>query len=471
MSLRVRITLIFVAALTSAFAASGAYLLHLGITDSRTLATALVLGAAAGAALSYVAAGSIVRPIVDARNSVRQLARGGMPENLRVHEDEIGQLLEHFNTIASRLNETLEELRDEREKASAMLERMAEGIIVTDNDGRIVLFNRAAERIFNLPASRATGKTVTDVFLDYELSAMLMRALRQAVTQTGEVRIASTNSDHVARERILDVFVTRVETERGHGFGAVMVLHDLTEIRRLENIRRDFVANVSHELRTPIASIRAMTETLLMGAKDDPEAAQEFLTTVSKEAERLSVLLDDLLEVARIESGKREMHKTELDASELVETVVGKLRPQAESHGIMLSTSVPHVKMFHANHDAMQQILVNLIDNAIKYTPERGRVSVECEEAPEDTIKFIVRDTGVGIPRSDIPRIFERFYRVDKARSRELGGTGLGLSIVKHLVEAQGGDVKVESRMGQGSVFTVTLPRGVPETAAPNVAP
>jgi two-component system phosphate regulon sensor histidine kinase PhoR len=346
-----------------------------------------------------------------------------------------------------------------------MLTRMADGIIVTDVSGRIVLFNPAAERIFGIPAARAVDRTITDVFMDYDFSAMLTRAFGQGVSQTGEVKVERP------QERLLDVFVTLVETEGGDGHGAVIVLHDLTEIRRLENIRRDFVANVSHELRTPVASIRAMAEALLMGAKDDPETLEQFLETMLKETERLSTLLDDLLELARIESGRRELRKVDLNARQLVETVLRKLRPQAERKQLCVSVDVPADLTLRADPDAMQQVLVNLLDNAIKYTPEGGKVGVECrvssvevmtDEPPPVTrhpspVTLIVRDTGVGIPREHLPRIFERFYRVDKARSREMGGTGLGLSIVKHLVELQGGRVTVESAVGKGSVFTVTL--------------
>ena len=473
MSLRWRITFIFILLISAALICVGMYLLRVGI-ESRFLTVDLVAVGLVSVLLCYWMLGNVLAPFEEARDSVRRLAnKDNVVVTSVAHKDEIGEFIIALNALSMRLQETQAELQREKEKSEAMLTRMADGIIVTDVSGRIVLFNPAAERIFGIPAQRALDKTVTDVFMDYDLSTMLARALGQGVPQTGEVKVERP------QEGTLDVFVTLVETEGGQGHGAVIVLHDLTEIRRLENVRRDFVANVSHELRTPVASIRAMAETLLMGAKDDPEAAQQFLETMLKETERLSSLLDDLLELARIEAGKREPRKVDLNVRELVETVLNKLRPHAERKQLTVTVDVPDNLTLRADPDAMQQILVNLLDNAIKYTPNGGNVRVKGEgrgrkgKEGEDngSLPFLpplspsfpcvvlsVSDTGVGIPREHLLRIFERFYRVDKARSREMGGTGLGLSIVKHLVESQGGQMTVESEVGRGSTFTVTLP-------------
>jgi two-component system phosphate regulon sensor histidine kinase PhoR len=465
MSLRWRLTFLFAFLLSAALISVSVYALRVGIETKRLTVDALIVGIIS-VLLCYRVLGNVLGPLEEASESARQLAKKQVRQTDRLpHRDEIGELVTTLNALSLRLHEMQEELQQEKEKSKAMLTRMADGIIVTDVSGRIVLFNPAAERIFGIPAARAVDRTITDVFMDYDFSAMLTRAFGQGVSQTGEVKVERP------QERLLDVFVTLVETEGGDGHGAVIVLHDLTEIRRLENIRRDFVANVSHELRTPVASIRAMAEALLMGAKDDPETLEQFLETMLKETERLSTLLDDLLELARIESGRRELRKVDLNARQLVETVLRKLRPQAERKQLCVSVDVPADLTLRADPDAMQQVLVNLLDNAIKYTPEGGKVGVECrvssvevmtDEPPPVTrhpspVTLIVRDTGVGIPREHLPRIFERFYRVDKARSREMGGTGLGLSIVKHLVELQGGRVTVESAVGKGSVFTVTL--------------
>jgi len=485
MSLRWRLTFLFALLISAALIGAGVYLLRVGI-ETKRLTLDLVAVGLVSVLLCYWMLGNVLAPFEEARKSARRLVN----KDSVAHKDEIGEFVAALSALSMRLQETQRELQREKEKSEAMLTRMADGIIVTDISGRIVLFNPAAERIFGIPVQRALNKTVTDVFMDYDLSAMLARALEQGVPQTGEVKVERP------QERILNVFVTLVETEGGQGHGAVIVLHDLTEIRRLENIRRDFVANVSHELRTPVASLRAMAETLLMGAKDDPEASQQFLETMLKETERLSSLLDDLLELARIEAGKREPRKVDLNARELVETVLNKLRPHAERKQLNVIVDVPDGLTLRADPDAMQQILVNLLDNAIKYTSNGGRVTVkgevrgskgkegevkgergtEAEGKKEPSLEssslpllpltspyfpFVVlsvSDTGVGIPREHLPRIFERFYRVDKARSREIGGTGLGLSIVKHLVESQGGQVTVESAVGEGSVFTVTLP-------------
>lgn len=463
MPLRWRLTVLFALLMSAALISVSLYALRDGIEMKRLTVDALIVGVIS-VLLCYWALGNVLGPLEEGRASARQLVSSHVGQTVSLpYKDEIGELVTTLNALSLRLNEMQEELQQEKEKSEAMLQRMADGIIVTDVSGRIVLFNPAAERIFGIPAARAVGRTITDVFMDYDLSAMLARALSQGVPQTGEVKVERP------QERILDVFVTLVETEGGQGHGAVIVLHDLTEIRRLENIRRDFVANVSHELRTPIASLRAMSETLLMGAKDDPEASQQFLETMLKETERLSSLLDDLLELARIEAGKREPRRVDLNVRELVETVLNKLRPHAERKQLHLTVDVPDDLTLRADPDAMQQILVNLLDNAIKYTPNGGSVTVRGEVMGDKemdggsssslpSVVLSVSDTGVGIPREHQSRIFERFYRVDKARSREMGGTGLGLSIVKHLVEAQGGQVTVESEVGRGSTFTVTLP-------------
>jgi two-component system phosphate regulon sensor histidine kinase PhoR len=496
-SLRWRLTFTFSLLISALLIGAGVHLLRAGMETQRIPIDFVIVGIVS-IALCYWALGNVLGPLEEACNSARRLTSDAAATS-GARKDEIAQVVSMLNLLSTQLSETQEKLQQEKEKSEAMLTRMADGIIVTDNDGRIVLFNPAAERIFGIPAARAVSKTVTDVFMDYDLSAMLARALGQGVPQTGEVTIGVMErwsdgviehrstpttlqpSSPLTLQRFLDAFVTLVETEGGDGHGAVIVLHDLTDIRRLENIRRDFVANVSHELRTPVASIRAMSETLLMGAKDDPATSQQFLETMLKETERLSALLDDLLELARIESGKRELRKVNLNARELIETVLRKLRPHAERKQLTVTVDVPADLTLRADPDAMQQILVNLLDNAIKYTSNSGSVRVKGERRgrkrkegdnvgsfpllspPAPSFPFIVlsvSDTGVGIPREHLTRIFERFYRVDKARSRELGGTGLGLSIVKHLVESQGGKVTVESELGKGSVFTVTLPTG-----------
>lgn len=241
----------------------------------------------------------------------------------------------------------------------------------------------------------------------------------------------------------------------GAGEGSLVGRNLVEEIRRLETIRRDFVANVSHELRTPLASIRAMAETLQDGALDDGKVAERFLGTIITETQRLTRISEDLLILSNAESGTP--HRSTFSLSELLEEVVGRFRPQAEKSGIQLVAAIPPGLPVYADHDQIEQVMINLIDNAIKYTPIGGRAQITAERLNNGAIAVHIQDTGIGIMPEDQPRIFERFYRVDKARSRQSGGTGLGLSIVKHIVEAHGGTVGVDSEFGSGSTFTFTL--------------
>jgi two-component system phosphate regulon sensor histidine kinase PhoR len=246
--------------------------------------------------------------------------------------------------------------------------------------------------------------------------------------------------------------------------GAVLVFHDVTELRRLERMRQDFVANVSHELKTPLASIKAYTETLLDWALHDEEVNVRFLNRIEEQADRLNQLILDLLSLARLESGHEVFHHGPLALSAVVETCIETHRGRAEAKELSLDLDlgpVDDATLVVADEEAVHQILDNLIDNAIKYTPEKGWVRVACKII-DQAIELTVADSGIGIPRDDLPRVFERFYRVDKARSREMGGTGLGLSIVKHLIQSIGGEVSVDSRLGEGTKFTVLLPRYQP---------
>jgi len=255
----------------------------------------------------------------------------------------------------------------------------------------------------------------------------------------------------------LQIYAAPVESDTGAAEGAMLVLHDLTELRRLEEVRKQFVANASHELRTPLTSIKMMTETLLAGAKDTPEARDRFLSVIALETDRLVALVNDLLDLSRIESGGAQLHPEPVSVRDLVEEVREEMQPKAEERGQTLHTAALDGLQVLADPAALRQILLNLVDNAVKYTPAGGKVEIAAAAAGDRTL-ISVRDTGIGIPRADIHRIFERFYRVDKARSRQLGGTGLGLAIVKHLLEAQHATITVESELNRGSTFTLSLP-------------
>ena len=438
-----------------------------GTSSTRDLYRRVVVGGLAivliGAILSFYLAGSIVAPITQITRAASEMARGDLRQRVDIRtSDEVGQLAAAFNSMASHVGGMLEDMERDASKDETILSRMADGIIVTNPKGEALLFNQSAEEIFGVGREEALGKTLAESTLHYDLSHLIAHTLSHETTNTAEIQLLQP------RNRILDCYIAPIRTDPGAIRGTVVVLHDLTEIRKLEGNRKDFVANVSHELRTPVASIRAMVETLLMGAKDDPEASDRFLNTIHSESIRLSTLLNDLLTISTMDSGKREICKMTIGIRSEIERVVQKLQPQIRDKSLRVEIDAEQALDVLADADALQQMLVNLIDNAIKYTPAEGGITIAAFTAgtadsvtpqrAQPGICIQVRDTGIGIPSTDLPRVFERFYRVDKARSREMGGTGLGLSIVKHLVELHGGTVEVASEVGKGTIFTLTFP-------------
>jgi two-component system, OmpR family, phosphate regulon sensor histidine kinase PhoR len=264
--------------------------------------------------------------------------------------------------------------------------------------------------------------------------------------------------------RALQVNGARLTAEDGTPFGLVLVLHDVSELRRLETVRRDFVANVSHELRTPLTAIKGYAETLLGPAGESRETALQFLQVIDRHSERLGRLIDDLLTLSDLEFGRTPLRLRAIPVHPVIDDVVQILGERAVQGGLTLTTAVaPDTSDAHADGDRLRQVLIDLVDNAIKYTPEGGRVTIDARPATLDghpAVDLAVADTGIGIPSQDVPRLTERFFRVDRARSRELGGTGLGLAIVKHIVQAHGGRLTIESVLGQGTTVRVTLPAG-----------
>src|SRR5512145_1696634 len=308
--------------------------------------------------------------------------------------------------------------------------------------------------MFGLGATRGEGKPLLEVIRNTELHEALRegRADTEGGVSHRELRLASP----VERRVQVNAVPLRLGADE---VGVVMVLHDVTELRRLEQVRTEFVANVSHELRTPLTAIQGYLETLQAGALEDTQLARRFLEIVARHTERLGRLLNDLTDLSNIELGKVSLRIEPTVLGEVVDSVIGIIRPRAHSGGVTLEAALPpDVPPVKADRDRLAQILINLVDNAVKYTPAGGQVTVTADLAPGDMVEIAVRDTGVGIPAADLPRITERFYRVDKARSRELGGTGLGLAIVKHLVIAHGGELRIESELDKGTTVRFTLP-------------
>jgi len=344
------------------------------------------------------------------------------------------------------------ELREQSQRTAALFDRMVEGLIVVDAGGRIRVANRAAAALFGFEPP-AAGKTILEATRHHEVAAVVARLDREAEVLGHELRI-----DSMETPRFLQVNALALRDAGGASDGAIVIFHDLTRLRQLEGVRQEFVANVSHELRTPLSLIKSATETLIEGGKEDPAALSRFLQIIDKHANRLALLIDDLLLLSTLDSGGLRLDRQPVPFRTTVQDAIDDLQPRALARDVALVNSVPGSLVALADNDRMRQVISNLLDNAIKYGRAGGRTSVEGRVLPSGRIEIMVIDDGPGIPKESQERIFERFYRVDKARSREQGGTGLGLAIVKHVVQAHGGDVRLESEPGGGSTFIFTLP-------------
>jgi two-component system, OmpR family, phosphate regulon sensor histidine kinase PhoR len=375
--------------------------------------------------------------------------------------DELSDLADSLNQTAARLDREIRLLSGERNRSSAILRSMVEGVAVIDAEERLVFYNRAFSEILIVDPANAEGRPLIEVVRNSDLVGLIRRALRgdeglqsditMGITQTRSFSITA------APVKALDTPVSGREPQVKPS-GAVVVLHDVTELRRLERVRQDFVANVSHEFKTPLTAIQGFAETLLAGALDDPENNRRFLEIIRNHAIRLARLTNDLLKLARIEAGKMEVEFSSVGLLELIEGCTETTLLKANRKEITLEITVPpQLPAVRGDAALLHDVLQNLLDNAIQYTPARGHISVIATAGPREAI-ITVADTGIGIPLADSERIFERFYRVDAARSREAGGTGLGLSIAKHIVEAHGGKLWVESTVSQGSRFSFSLP-------------
>ncbi len=411
----------------------------------------LALGVALG--IGLFVSGRVTRPVVEMQSIARRMAEGDLSVRAPVRSpDEIGNLGRALNVMAVKLRDKLADLEQERATIAAILDSMVEGVLAVDAHDHVLLLNQSARAIFRLGPRRGEGKP----FLEVIRNADLFDLLRGCRAAGGEM-VSRELSVTTPVERILEVHALPLRLG-GEGTGVLMVLHDVTELRRLERVRTEFVANVSHELRTPLTAIRGYLETLLGGALEERDNARRFLEVVSRHTERLGRLLDDLMDLSNIELGKVTLEMEPMDFREALELVVALVRSQAEGKGVLVSTALPpDLPPVLADPDRLEQILINLLDNALKFTPAEGRVTVSAA-VRDQVLEVAVADTGVGIPSTDLPRITERFYRVDKARSRELGGTGLGLAIVKHLVQAHAGELRIESELGKGTTVRFTLP-------------
>jgi two-component system, OmpR family, phosphate regulon sensor histidine kinase PhoR len=417
--------------------------------------------------LSILTARMIGRSLQSIAAAARQIAQGNLDVRIRPEtRDEIGQLAATLDQLADSLSATLRALRDERDRLGRILEAMEEGILVVGNDRAILMANPAA-RVLLLSAAQSStdaearrthagapleGRSLLQAVRSADLDAIVDQTLQAQQPASGEVAI-----DRPRARRLL----VHAAPLGGQSPGAVVVLVDVTEIRRLEAVRKDFVANVSHELRTPLTAVRTAVETARVTLGQDPREADRFLAIADRHAERLTALVRDLLDLSRVESGHLALEMGPVSAPEIVAEVLALFREAASRRRIGLSSDLPaDLPLVTADWEALTQVVTNLVENAVKYCDEGGTVTVAAHRQVDDsdTVHLQVKDSGPGIAAKHLPRLFERFYRVDPGRSRERGGTGLGLSIVKHLCEAMGATVSVESQPGRGSTFTVKLP-------------
>jgi len=364
-------------------------------------------------------------------------------------DDEVGALAEALDLLAENLSRTVQKLASERDRLAGILETMAEGVLLTEPGGKVALANTSLRSMVGA-SGQLVGKDPIEAIRNDELAEIIGAVAQSQKPVTGEVELVG-----IVPRRVL-VRAAPLTLRGNHG--VVAVLSDVTELRRLESMRRDFVANVSHELRTPIAAIRAAAETLEGGAMSDPAAAKDFIGMISRQSERLHELVEDLLELSRIEAQKLDLKPSSIELTELIDHMIGLYALSASRRGVeLVAGPCPRGLMLVADRRALEQILSNLVDNAIKYATPRTIVTLSATVRSGE-IQLAVADTGPGIAAKHLPRLFERFYRVDRGRSRDVGGTGLGLSIVKHLTEALRGHVMVESVPGVGSTFTIQFP-------------
>ncbi len=403
--------------------------------------------------LGFMVARSITEPINDVTKTVEKMSQGDFSASIAVKsDDEIGQLAEMFNLMQQKLDQTIAEINNEKNKLGTILEYMADGLIAIDLDGNVLQVNPTARHILGIPSDIPSESLKYSEMLGHFSADMELNALKDACRDgSGESLLRGDEYTYAVR-------FDRFKDENGEDVGIIIIMQDMTERQRLEDMQTDFVANVSHELKTPLTNIKSYTETLLDGALDDPDTARNFLQIVDSEADRMNRLVKDLLQLSRMDHGQDPLFLKESNVISLVNMAIMKMELSARHKGLEIRSLYDIEGDIRAmmDRDRMEQVLLNVLSNAIKYTNE-GYVSIDVKEQ-SGQIKIIVSDTGIGIPEASLSRIFERFYRVDKARSRSMGGTGLGLAITKQIVEEHKGSIEAESSEGKGTTVVISLP-------------
>lgn len=392
---------------------------------------------------------TITKPIYDIMHKAEKITDGEFGYELEVKsEDELGKLTNTFNFMSSRLKKTLSEITSEKKKIETILNYMTDGIIAFDRDGQLIHKNPASQVILNGGQSR--DMTFDEFMESLEIPLNIVQITGKSVVLEPQYKVSY-------QDKFLRVKLAPFTDENNNIDGIITVLQDITEEQKLDTMRREFVANVSHELRTPLTSVKSYTETLLDGALQEPSIAKNFLDVINEETDRMTRLVKDLLTLSQHDGGIK-LNLEDISISELISSCVERLRREADSKNQQLVLNVKNnLPIISGDRYRIDQLLINIIGNAIKYTPEKGRIQVKAY-TEKDNIVICVEDNGIGIPEDDLSRIFERFYRVDKARSRQLGGTGLGLAIAKEIAVLHGGNISAKSKLGKGTQIYVELP-------------
>ncbi len=408
---------------------------------------AMMFGLLAAILLSFLLSKTITTPIERITEGAKSVAEGNFDQDLGVQSsDEIGELTRSFNYMARRLKSTVGEVQGERDKLSTLFLHMTDGVAAFTTDGRLIHMNPAAESLLGVRMEDNLG--FDEMFADLDMPNSDETAMRSFLT-----------SETTRFGRVLSITLAPYGALDGEG-GVIAVIHDITEQRRLDDARREFVANVSHELRTPLTNIRSYTETLLDAAGDIPlDTEKQFLGVISSESERMARIVTDLLTLSKLDYGRMELRMTRFSLADMLHNVANAMKLTAEDSGHELAVDTPDgLPQIVGDRERIEQVVVNILSNAVKYTPSGGHIRLSACAVPGNRVRITVEDDGVGIPAADVPRLFERFYRVDKARSRAAGGTGLGLAIAKEIVEQHEGKIALASEYGKGTTVTITLP-------------
>ncbi len=393
--------------------------------------------------------------INEVRAGADRFASGDLAHHIEVPDsEEFGGLAHALNRMAQQINEKMQRITEQGQEQQAVLASMVEAVLAIDLDERIISMNHAAADLLDISPEQAIGRRIQEVIRNAQVHRFVSKTLESSVTVEGDITLTREEG-----EKYLQAHGTVWRDENGESLGAIVVIHDVTRLKKLENIRRDFVANVSHELKTPITSIKGFVETLRDGGVTDPGEQEHFLGIIARQADRLHLIIEDLLRLSRIEQdGDRgQIELASHKVREVLEMAVADCSGRASERSVQVIMNCPRELTARINGPLVEQAVVNLLDNAIKYSEVSKAIALDAYN-DQGMLTIQVKDQGCGIPAEHLPRIFERFYRVDKARSRKQGGTGLGLAIVKHIAQAHKGSVSVQSQMGKGSVFTIKLP-------------